>query len=438
MTSTPDTHLKTIYKLFSDISAITNITITLYTYPEYRQIFHTTGCNVCSTFHRQGGFTKNNCINFHNAKFFQAHQNNEIQVFNCDNGLTLAFTTIECDDNQKFILELSQLLTEELNTEFFFELARNNNMDEKEYFEALNNIPVFSDEKLTDIYKHLANILIHCYENQREISSERQMNIQQLNTKNEELKKTIEKLENTKLFLLNAQNYKNRFISNLSHEVRTPLNAITGFTDILRLQYFGEVNDKQAEYLTLIQQSSKQLLSLIDDLICITKLHSDSIELKIESFPIQPFVNEIYSLMAVQFNEKKICFARLIDDKCHLMTSDKIKCSEILLHFLSNALKFTDPGGKVILKADMIEDDKIAFAVTDTGIGIEEQDYEKVFEEFYQNESLQQKSPGGIGIGLTLCKHLTSLLGGTIEVKSKPGKGSTFKVILPIHCKNHQ
>lgn len=252
-----------------------------------------------------------------------------------------------------------------------------------------------------------------------------------VDNRTEELKKSLSQLKDSNLHLEQAHQHKNRFISSMSHELRTPLNAIIGFTQTLEKKYFGDLNEKQMEYIALVMSSGQHLLSLINDILDIAKIDSGSMQLSAEYINIDKCINDIVSIMSTQFNDKKIILEHFIEENIDTVYSDERKFKQILFNLLSNALKFTKENGKVTIKV-VKEDDYINVSVTDNGIGIKEQDLDKVFNEFYQSDDVRDQALGGAGIGLTLTRRLVEIHGGAIGVESKLDQGSKFWFTMPI------
>lgn len=229
-----------------------------------------------------------------------------------------------------------------------------------------------------------------------------------------------------------ASKAKSAFLSNMSHELRTPLNAIVGFTDLLHQQkHYGELNEKQLSFVKRIDNSSKHLLDLINDLLDVAKIDAGSMQLKIDEVSSREYIEAIVSMMSSQFKKKQISIAISFDPGLTRILVDAKRYKQILLNLLSNALKYTPKNGRVAIKTGK-NDSQVKTEVTDTGVGIEEKDINKIFSEFHQADSVRDEQLGGTGIGLALTRRLVELHGGEIGVKSRPGKGSTFWFTLPL------
>lgn len=240
----------------------------------------------------------------------------------------------------------------------------------------------------------------------------------------QELNKSLKMLEE-------ASKHKDEFLSGMSHELRTPLNAIIGFTDMLKAQYFGALNDKQLEYINLIGNSGQHLLSLINALLDISKINAGLMEFYNEKLPFKDLMLEITSMMDQQIKKKQLNFNCYIQPDIGFIVIDKLRFKQIMLNLLSNALKFTPENGFIEIKAEITEENNLKVYVKDSGIGISEEKHEKIFSEFYQLDPNRDQTLGGTGLGLTLTKRLIELQGGQIGLKSKLGEGSTFWFTLP-------
>jgi len=227
-----------------------------------------------------------------------------------------------------------------------------------------------------------------------------------------------------------ANKHKSDFLANMSHELRTPLNAIIGFSEAMMEKMFGELNDKQLEYQKDIHESGKHLLSLINDILDLSKIEAGRMELELSSFHLPTAISNAVTLIRERAQRNGITLGVDIDPRLGDFQADERKVKQILLNLLSNAVKFTHDGGRVDLSAIM-DTDKVEIAVKDTGVGIAPEDQGLLFEEFKQLGKDSSRKAEGTGLGLALTKRLVELHGGQILVDSAVGKGSTFRVLLP-------
>ena len=228
-----------------------------------------------------------------------------------------------------------------------------------------------------------------------------------------------------------ANKHKSEFLANMSHELRTPLNAIIGFSEVLLERLFGELNDKQADYLNDIHSSGRHLLSLINDILDLSKVEAGRMELEPSTFELAGAVANALTLVRERAQRHGIALGQQVDAKLGDIVADERKFKQILLNLLSNAVKFTPDGGRIDVLARR-EDGNAVISVHDTGIGIASEDQAAVFDEFRQVGRDYTRKQEGTGLGLALTKKFVELHGGRIWLESQPGKGSTFTFSIPI------
>jgi signal transduction histidine kinase len=216
----------------------------------------------------------------------------------------------------------------------------------------------------------------------------------------------------------------------MSHELRSPLNAIIGFSEVLTERMFGELNDKQAEYLKDIHVSGQHLLSLINDILDLSKIEAWRMELEATDFDLPSAIDDALTLVRERASRRGMRLGSTIDERLGMIGGDERKVKQVLLNLLSNALKFTPEGGRIDVGARR-DGDMAELSVADTGIGIAPEDQEAVFEEFRQVGAAGKKAEG-TGLGLALSRKFIELHGGRIWVKSQLGSGSTFTFTLPL------
>ncbi len=227
-----------------------------------------------------------------------------------------------------------------------------------------------------------------------------------------------------------ASRHKSEFLANMSHELRTPLNAITGFSEVLLERMFGEINPKQTEYLQDILSSGRHLLSLINDILDLSKIEAGRMELTLGTFHLPLALENAITLVKERATRHGIGLDISVDPRLGEFVGDERKIKQVLLNLLSNAVKFTPEGGRIGVKA-ALADGGAEISVSDTGIGIAPKDQEAIFEEFRQVGSDEARKVEGTGLGLTLTKKFVEMHGGRIWVESDVGKGSTFRFTLP-------
>ena len=259
------------------------------------------------------------------------------------------------------------------------------------------------------------------YANLQRLSLELQARQDEIEVKNRDLER--------------ADRLKTEFLANMSHELRTPLNAVIGFSQLLEQQYFGELNDKQLEYIHEIEGAGGHLLDLINDILDLSKIEAGRMELELERLELAELLESCARLVRERATRAGLDLSlEVVPGLC--VSGDKRKLKQVIVNLLSNAVKFTPSGGRVILKAFPlrrgadVRDGDIEISVEDTGIGIPLEDQERLFTPFTQVDGSLARRHEGTGLGLALSKRLTELHGGVIEVRSAPGQGSIFSLRL--------
>ena len=227
-----------------------------------------------------------------------------------------------------------------------------------------------------------------------------------------------------------ANKHKSEFLANMSHELRTPLNAIIGFSEVLSEKMFGDVNDKQLEYLLDIHTSGHHLLSLINDILDLSKIEAGRMELDLATVNLPMLLDNCTTLVRERASRQGLTLALDIEDGVGDWVADVRKVKQIVINLLSHAVKFTPAGGRVTLRARRLEH-AVEIAVVDTGVGIASDQQALVFEEFRQAGGDYLRKSEGTGLGLSLARRFAELHGGSIRVESELGQGSTFAFILP-------
>jgi len=229
-----------------------------------------------------------------------------------------------------------------------------------------------------------------------------------------------------------ASRHKSEFLANMSHELRTPLNAVIGFADLLLERMFGELNDKQEEYLRDILDSGRHLLSLINDILDLSKIEAGRMELDVTDFQLSHAIENALILVRERAAGRGIALHQTVDARLGPVSGDERKIKQVLLNLLSNAIKFTPQGGRIEVRAAPGEG-FVEVSVRDTGVGIAPAEQDAVFEEFRQVGSSAARHEG-TGLGLSLCRKFVELHGGRIWVESEVGRGSTFTFRLPVRA----
>jgi signal transduction histidine kinase len=243
-----------------------------------------------------------------------------------------------------------------------------------------------------------------------------------VNRMNDELRRLYRELETASL-------HKSEFLANMSHELRTPLNAILGFSQVLQERLVGELNEKQEEYLDDILSSGNHLLSLINDVLDLSKVEAGQVELEVAPFSLREALERGVVMVRERATKDGVRIALAPLPEVDIVTGDERRIRQVIFNLLSNAVKFTPAGGAVDVSAAQV-DGVVRVSVADSGPGIAAADHDRIFEEFQQTEAgIEQRE--GTGLGLALSKRLVELHGGRIWVDSELGKGSTFVFTLP-------
>jgi signal transduction histidine kinase/CheY-like chemotaxis protein len=238
-----------------------------------------------------------------------------------------------------------------------------------------------------------------------------------------------QQLEQQSAELAEASRHKSEFLASMSHELRTPLNAVIGFSEVLLERMFGDLNDRQEDYLRDIHSAGRHLLALLGDILDLSKIEAGRMELDLTTFPMEDVLTQALSLVRERATLHGIDLTLDIADSLGVVTADELRLKQVLLNLLSNAVKFTPDGGRVDVRS-WRDGDAVLVTVTDTGIGIDPADQERIFDSFQQGERSASTSEG-TGLGLTLSRRIIELHGGRLWLSSTPGEGSTFGISVP-------
>jgi len=227
-----------------------------------------------------------------------------------------------------------------------------------------------------------------------------------------------------------ASQAKSAFLASMSHELRTPLTAVIGLSDLLLLER-DPLNDRQREYLNGIASSGRHLLALVNDVLDLAKIEAGKTVLQLESVPIHDAIEEGMSAIQPLASTRGVILEPATIVAVPNVRADRVRLRQILYNLISNAVKFTDRGGMVRIRARR-DDDRVSIAVIDSGIGIATRDLSRLYRSFEQLTLPSGDRPGGTGLGLALTKRLVEMHGGTIDVESELGVGTTFTVRIPV------
>jgi signal transduction histidine kinase len=227
-----------------------------------------------------------------------------------------------------------------------------------------------------------------------------------------------------------ASRHKSEFLASMSHELRTPLNAVIGFSEVLLDRMFGELNDKQEEYLEDIRGSGRHLLELLNEILDLSKVEAGQMELELGESSIREALEHGVAMVRERASRQRLSLDVVVDPNVDVVVADPLRLKQVILNLLTNAVKFTPTGGRIEARAQRV-DGEILVSVEDSGIGIAEDDLERIFESFQQGPRSGSGAAEGTGLGLTLSKRIVELHGGRLWVESRLGHGSTFTFAIP-------
>ncbi|MFZ2146865.1 MAG: ATP-binding protein [Sedimentisphaerales bacterium] len=290
---------------------------------------------------------------------------------------------------------------------------------------AEGNLDIRSTIKTGDEYEKLANAFNNMLDGL-------QATQEKLRQANKQLDAKIAELSERNIELFKANKVKSEFLANISHEFRTPLNAILGFAQVLREKQHLLKKEKAQKYAENIITSGNSLLNMINDLLDLAKTQAGKMELHIEQTSLPQLCKSVVSSFSLLTKKKKVKVKLLVDPDMPILSTDAGKVQQILYNFLSNAVKFTSQRGRIEIRAKMLDEKTVRIAVSDTGCGIAESDRKKIFEKFRQADGSITRESTGTGLGLTISTELAAMLAGSIGMESELGKGSTFWLDIPV------
>ena len=224
---------------------------------------------------------------------------------------------------------------------------------------------------------------------------------------------------------------KTMFLANMSHELRTPLNAVIGFSEMIAGRVLGEQSPRYFEYARDIGESGRYLLSIIEDLLDMSRIELGKIQLKEETIVLADLVGDVVKFVSLRAQEKSLQIRCLGLEAMPRITADPKAMRQTLINLLTNAVKFSHPGAPIEIKGEIESGGGVALSVTDRGIGIAQEDLAHIFEPFWQNEAHRKRNKDGVGLGLALTQRLIQAHDGTVEIKSREGEGTTVTIHLP-------
>lgn len=349
-------------------------------------------------------------VNFENGGIFYFNNDdlNPIYLYNLENS---EFKKDKIDGLKDFKLSETLVVNDCPLGQLVVSSSQNFSDDEKTLFKTCGAIvsQIIKSLEVTDIMNMQVKAL--------------QDGIVEINGFNKVIKEQNKKI-------IEADKVKTKFLSNVSHELRSPLNSIIGFSDILVSEIYGKLDEKQLEYIKDIQVAGIHLLGMVNEILDISKIESHTIKLNKTKFNLFLCVNEVLNILKPLYSEKNINIQNLIDENIEVF-ADYQKLQQIFFNLLSNAIKFTREKGEIKVFAKL-STKNIMISVADNGIGIAKENHKRIFKKFEQIASNEGGSTNSTGLGLTITKELVKLHGGTITLESELNEGAEFKIKLPL------
>ncbi len=307
----------------------------------------------------------------------------------------------------------------------------------------LNNTKKFYSEQFLNFFQGIANQIGLSLKNAQLYAELGNLNKE---LENKVIERTIE-LKNKSQLLEEAYNnlkevdkLKTQFLSTMSHELRTPLNSIIGYTQLILDGVDGDITEAQKDDLERIERNARHLLQLINDILDLSKIEAGKMQLNIEKVELKDCLTQAVAIVSPLIGNKKVTIVDNASEKNLFLSADKQRLEQIIINLLSNAVKFTDEGTITIdcdVKTDSYNQSWATISIKDTGIGISDENLEKIFEAFRQVDNSSTRKHGGTGLGLSITKKLVEMHGGAIWAESSPGKGSTFYFTMPVAAKEN-
>src|SRR5438876_1165735 len=250
-----------------------------------------------------------------------------------------------------------------------------------------------------------------------------------------ELTRQNELLRRSHFEIEQASAAKSQFLANMSHEFRTPLNAILGYTSMLLKGVTGELTSHQRRNLERVDSNAHHLLAIINDILDISRIEAGKMPLTLTTFDLKDLVAEVLAEVEPIITRSQLAVTSQLAADVPQLKTDRQKVKQIVINFLTNAIKFTPRGSVEVRAGSMRDGDQLAIAVADTGIGISAEDRERIFEDFRQADNSPTREYMGAGLGLAICRRLAGMLDGAITLESEIGRGSTFTLVVPREVK---
>jgi signal transduction histidine kinase len=296
------------------------------------------------------------------------------------------------------------------------------------YQSKIRRVPIGTAEKILKHFMDLVDVLI--FTGHKNLIAAK-LHIEAVQESYRELSEKNQKLEDSYSELKELDRLKSNFLATMSHELRTPLTSVIGYSEMMLEGLGGPLTAEQREYLGIIMEKGENLLQLITSILDISKIEAGRVRLVLSDVDVSQLMRDAVATLLPLARKRglKVSCEPVSLPRVH---ADRDKLRQCLVNLCSNAVKFTPAGGSVVVRAEQVSDERLAIHVTDSGIGISEEHLAKVFEVFFQVDGSSTREYGGAGLGLAIVKSFVEAHGGEVQVRSAPGAGSTFSVVLPL------
>lgn len=385
----------------------------------------------CTKFHRINPETAGRCHESDTALASDLGAGKSYNVYRCKNGLVDVAVPVMVDGEHVGNFFTGQFFFEKPDMQYFSDQAEQFNFDKADYLDAINRVPTFKEDDIKRVMKFLVELTQIIGEmGKKKLDQLRQEESSRIKLEQLVEERTLE-LHHALNSAEKANEAKTYFLANMSHEIRTPLNAIIGFNRIIR-DTEKQSDSSITEYLNHIDVSAQHLKEIVGNILDLSKIEEGRMTPDFTNLDIHALFKGIYHTNKSRAAENKLDFTFSISKEVpQWILSDRTFLNQILMNLVSNAIKFTGEGKSIQMNLQMKEG-KLLFLVEDTGIGLDEEQLQRVFLPFEQADNSTRRDFGGTGLGLAITKKLCETLGGSLNAKSVKGKGSCFTALVPI------